>query len=67
MPQQPRSDWKGRRSLEAAVCLRTYWAEALSIKVNRVCLANEVRAKGTLGTKGTGGLTARGGGSRCKQ
>lgn len=34
--------------------------------VNQACPANEVRAKGTLGTKLTGGLTARGGGRRSK-
>lgn len=34
--------------------------------VNQACPANEARAKGTLGTKLTAVLTARGGGLRSK-
>lgn len=35
--------------------------------VNQACLASEVRAKGTLGTKLRGGGTGKGGGLRSKQ
>lgn len=35
--------------------------------VNQACPTNEVRAKGTLGTKLRGGRAGRGGGLRCKR